>query len=213
MPVFNVALLVTNAVLNIIDRVRTSTGTKIGYGRVSTTDQDPALQLDALRAAGCKRVFVDKASGTLDERPELTKALDYLRPGDVLVVWRLDRLGRSLKHLIELIGDLGERGVGFQSVTEAIDTTTASGRLLFHIMGALAEFERQLIVQRTVAGLAAARARGRIGGRPRVLTGDKLRAANEMYTSHRYTVSAIAATLGVSRATVYRHIANRQDLT
>lgn len=182
------------------------TGTKIGYSRVSTNDQDPALQLDALRAAGCQRLFVDKASGTIDDRPELAKAIDYLRPGDVLVVWRLDRLGRSLKQLIEVVGSLGERGVGFQSLTEAIDTTTPSGQLLFHMMGALAEFERQLIVQRTVAGLAAARARGRVGGRPPVLTGDKLRMALAMYESNQYTVAAIAAALGVSRATVYRHL-------
>ena len=127
-----------------------------GYARVSTGLQDPALQLDALTAAGCARVFTDTASGTLDHRPELDKLLEVVLPGDVVVVWRLDRLGRSLKHLVATVLDLGERGVGFRSLTEAIDTTTAGGKLLFHIMGALAEFERQLIVERTRAGLAAA---------------------------------------------------------
>lgn len=179
---------------------------KIGYGRVSTVDQDPALQLDALRRVGCDRIFVDRASGTLDTRPELEKALDFMRPGDVLVVWRLDRLGRSMRHLITLVSSLAERGVGFQSLTEAIDTTTASGTLLFHIMGALAQFERTLIVERTNAKLAAARARGRVGGRPKVLTGDRLNVARAMYASGDYTISAIAAALGVSRATVYRNL-------
>jgi DNA invertase Pin-like site-specific DNA recombinase len=177
-----------------------------GYARVSTVEQDPALQLDALKTAGCARIFTDKSTGKLDRRPQLDKLLEVLLPGDTVVVWRLDRLGRSLKHLIEVVTELGERGVGFRSLTEAIDTTTAGGRLIFHIMGALAEFERQLIVERTQAGLAAARARGRTGGRPKVMTADKIRIAREMYDSRDYTVEAIATTVGVSRQTVYRYL-------
>jgi DNA invertase Pin-like site-specific DNA recombinase len=138
----------------------------IGYARVSTTDQKAELQVDALTAAGCDRVFTDKASGSLASRLQLDRMLDQLRPGDVVVVWRLDRLGRSLKNLIAMVEDLAERGVGFRSLTESIDTTTANGKLFFSIMGALAEFERELIRERTLAGLEAARARGRVGGRP-----------------------------------------------
>src|SRR5437870_5635697 len=138
----------------------------LGYARVSTSDQNPDLQLDALKGAGCFRVFVDRASGALDERPELTKALDQLRPGDTLVVWKLDRLGRSLRHLIDTVAELQRRDVGFRSLQESIDTTTPGGKLVFHIFGALAEFERDIVRQRTLAGLAAARARGRAGGRP-----------------------------------------------
>ena len=137
----------------------------VGYARISTSDQDLALQLDALTSAGCERVFSDTASGSLRERPQLARALEDLRDDeDVLVVWRLDRLGRSLRHLIELIGELEQRRVGFRSLTEGIDTTTASGRLVFHIFGAIAEFERQLIRERTQAGLQAARARGHVPG-------------------------------------------------
>jgi DNA invertase Pin-like site-specific DNA recombinase len=132
----------------------------IGYARVSTTDQTPDLQLDALAAAGCYRVFTDTASGALDERPELAAALDQLRPGDTLVVWKLDRLGRSLRNLIDVIGELQRRDVGFRSVQESIDTTIPAGKLVFHVFGALAEFERDLIRERTTAGLTAARARG-----------------------------------------------------
>jgi DNA invertase Pin-like site-specific DNA recombinase len=182
-----------------------------GYARVSTTLQDPALQHDALRAAGCARIFTDKASGKLDRRPQLDKLLEVVLPGDVVVVWRLDRLGRSLKHLIATVAELGERGVGFRSLSEAIDTTTAGGRLLFHIMGALAEFERQLIVERTHAGLAAARARGRHGGRPTSMTPEKVRVAREMYDSREYTVEKIASTLGVTRTTIYRHLGRRRS--
>lgn len=177
-----------------------------GYARVSTGLQDPALQTDALEAAGCERIFVDKASGKLDRRPQLDKLVELVLPGDVVVVWRLDRLGRSLKHLITTVTELGERGVGFRSLTESIDTTSAGGKLLFHVLGALAEFERQLIVERTQAGLAAARARGRRGGRPPVMTPEKTRIAREMYDSREYTVDAIASTLGVSRQTIYRHL-------
>lgn len=177
----------------------------IGYGRVSTTDQDSALQEQALAAAGCERIFVDRASGALAHRPELDAALAYLRGGDTLVVWRLDRLGRSLRHLLETVGALGEREVGFKSLAEALDTTTSSGRLLFAIVGAIAEFERELIRERTQAGLAAARARGRTGGRKPLMTPTKVTLARRMY-EEGVAASEIAKTLGVSRPTVYRHL-------
>jgi DNA invertase Pin-like site-specific DNA recombinase len=181
-------------------------GHLLGYARVSTTDQQPRLQVDALERAGCYRVFVETASGARTDRPVLAQALDQLRPGDVLVVWKLDRLGRSLRHLVDTVAGLAERGVGFRSLQEAIDTTTPGGKLVFHVFAALAEFERDLIRERTSAGLAAARARGRRGGRPSALSGHKLQVAREMYASGRYTVAAIARTLGVSRASVYRHL-------
>src|SRR5687767_7427728 len=149
---------------------------QLGYARVSTDEQTLDLQRDALTAAGCTRLFTDTASGAKAERPGLTEALDHLRAGDTLVVWRLDRLGRSLGHLIETIRGLEQRGIGFKSLTESIDTTTSGGTLIFHIFGALAEFERELIRERTHAGLAAARARGRRGGRPKAL-GDPQRLA------------------------------------
>jgi DNA invertase Pin-like site-specific DNA recombinase len=182
-----------------------ATGYLLGYARVSTTDQDPALQLDALTAAGCPRIFTDKASGARDDRPELARLLDVARPGDVVVVWKLDRLGRSLRHLIEVVGELERRGVGFKSLRESIDTTTVSGKLVFHIFAALAEFERELIVERTTAGLQAARARGRVGGRPRALDPVGVATARDMVRSGR-NVTEIARTLGVSRATVYRSL-------
>jgi len=136
----------------------------LGYTRVSTAEQTAALQEDALKAAGCSRIWADTASGTRTDRPQLTALFDHLRTGDTLIVWRLDRLGRSLPHLIELIGDLEARGVGFKSVQENIDTTTPGGRLVFHVFGALASFELELVRERTLAGLAAARERGRLGG-------------------------------------------------
>ena len=172
--------------------------TLIGYARVSTDDQKAALQQDALKAAGCLKVFTDKASGSLARRPQLDRMLDQLRPGDVVIVWRLDRLGRSLKNLIALVEDLADRGVGFRSLSESIDTTTANGKLFFSIMGALAEFERDLIRERTMAGLAAARARGRVGGRPPTMTPEKIKVARQMYDAKEHTVEAIAKTLGVS---------------
>ena len=178
----------------------------IGYCRVSTSDQDPALQRDALEAAGCIKIFTDTASGSLDQRPELDRMLDQLRPGDTVVVWRLDRLGRSLRHLISLIEDFEERGVGFRSLTEAMDTTTPGGRLIFQIFGAMSEFERSIIRERTKAGLEAARARGRKGGRPTVMTPEKIKIARSLYDSKNYTVETIAKELGVSRKTVYRHL-------
>jgi DNA invertase Pin-like site-specific DNA recombinase len=186
-------------------------GHALGYARISTADQNPDLQLDALGRAGCYRTFVDRASGSLDGRPELAKVLDQLRPGDTLVVWRLDRLGRSLRHLIDTVAGLSERGIGLRSLGENIDTTTAGGKLVFHIFGALAEFERDLIRERTQAGLAAARARGRRGGRPRVMTPEKVTMARQLYESRRYTVEAIAQSLGVSRASIYRHLGHTQS--
>jgi len=177
---------------------------KIGYARVSTTNQDEALQLDALQRACVDRVFMDRASGSVQHRPGLTSALECARPADSLVVWRLDRLGRSLRHLIDVVHDLEQRGVALVSLTEQIDTSTPGGRLVFHVFASLAQFEKELIRERTMAGLAAARARGRVGGRPTVWTEDKLRTARAMRDSGDYDVSAIAKVLGVSRASVYR---------
>lgn len=179
-------------------------GHLLGYARVSTTDQDASLQIDALTKAGCYRVFVDTGSGSLQHRPELDKLLDQLRPGDTLVVWRLDRLGRSSRHLIDQLQVLADRGVGFRSLQETIDTTSPGGRLVFHVFAALAEFERDLIRERTNAGLAAARARGRTGGRPSALSADQVRAARRMYEQKDMTVAQIGQVLGVSRTTIYR---------
>jgi len=176
----------------------------LGYARVSTTEQNPDLQVDELTAAGCWQVWTDHASGALDRRPQLDAVLEQLRPGDTLVVWRLDRLGRSLRHLIEVVTGLDERGVGFRSLRESIDTTTAGGRLVFHLFGALAQFEREIIRDRTVAGLTAARARGRVGGRPSKLTAEQVRQARKMYDARELTVEQIAAVLGVSRTSIYR---------
>jgi DNA invertase Pin-like site-specific DNA recombinase len=178
--------------------------TLLGYARVSTLEQDEALQVDALRSAGCARVFVDKTSGKLEHRPALDQLVDQLRPGDTLAVWRLDRLGRSLRHLIDTVQELEARAVAFRSLTESIDTSTPGGKLIFHVFGALAEFERDLIRERTMAGLAAARARGRKGGRPTVWTPEKLKVAREMYQSREHDVATIARVVGVSRASVYR---------
>jgi len=176
----------------------------LGYARVSTLEQNPDLQVDELTAAGCWRVWTDHASGALDRRPQLDAVLEQLRPGDTLVVWRLDRLGRSLRHLIEVVTGLDERGVGFRSLRESIDTTTAGGRLVFHLFGALAQFEREIIRDRTVAGLTAARARGRVGGRPSKLSAEQVRQARRMYDARKLTVEQIGAVLGVSRTSIYR---------
>jgi len=178
----------------------------LGYARVSTAEQTAVLQQDALRAAGCSRIWSDTASGSRTDRPQLAAVFDHLRAGDTLVVWRLDRLGRSLPHLIETIGDLEARGVGFKSVQESIDTTTTpGGRLVFHVFGALASFERELIQERTLAGLAAARERGRRGGRPSVLSPAKLKQARKMI-GEKTPVTEVAQVLGVSRATLYRRV-------
>jgi len=178
----------------------------IGYARVSTQDQTPDLQLDALKLAGCERVFVERASGGQRDRPELLAALGYMRPGDSLVVWKLDRLARSLKQLIETVESLEARTIGFRSLTENIDTTTSGGRLVFHIFAALAEFERAMIRERTTAGLQAARARGRKGGRPPALTSKDLAAARALLSDPNITVEDVARRLNVSPATLYRHL-------
>jgi DNA invertase Pin-like site-specific DNA recombinase len=181
----------------------------VGYARVSTQEQTLALQQDALHKIGCERVFTDTASGAKADRLGLEEALGFVRPGDILVVWRLDRLGRSLKHLMETISRLQDQGIGFRSIQESIDTTTSGGKLIFHVFGALAEFERDLIRERTQAGLAAARARGRKGGRPRVPALDdakKIALAQSLYDDKRNTIADICATLRVSRSTLYRYI-------
>ena len=179
----------------------------IGYARVSTQDQTLNLQLDELKKAGCNRIFTDIASGAAKERPGLAEAISYCRNGDTLVVWRLDRLGRSLPHLIETIKGLDTRGIGFRSVREAIDTTTSGGKLIFHIFGALAEFERDIIRERTQAGLQAARARGRKGGRPkRQPSARQVAMARALYADKTNSVKDICKTMGISRSTFYRYI-------
>jgi DNA invertase Pin-like site-specific DNA recombinase len=179
-------------------------GHLLGYARVSTTDQDASLQIDALNAAGCYRVFVDTMSGSLQHRLELDKLLDQLRPGDTLVV-------RSIRHLIDQLHALAERGIGFRSLQETIDTTSPGGRLVFHVFAALAEFERDLIKERTNAGLAAARARGRTGGRPSRLSADQVRTARRLYEQQDLTVAQIGDVLGVSRTTIYRALARHTE--
>ncbi|MBL8584355.1 MAG: recombinase family protein [Rhizobiaceae bacterium] len=176
--------------------------TAVGYARVSTADQETALQVAALRAAGCERLFEDRASGAVASRPGLAEALAYLREGDTLVVWKLDRLGRSLGHLIEVVHELDRRGVGFRSLTENIDTTTPGGRLVFHLFGALAQFERDLIGERTRAGLEAAAAGGRKGGRRAVVTPEKLRKAR-LHIASGLTVREAAARLKVGKTALY----------
>jgi len=178
----------------------------IGYARVSTHEQTLNLQRDALGKAGCSKIFTDTVSGAKAERKGLDEALAYVRSGDTLVVWRLDRLGRSLPHLIATLTDLEERGIGFKSLTENIDTTTSGGKLIFHIFGALAEFERNLIRERTQAGLTAARDRGRTGGRPKVLTGRQLSIAQSLYDDPAHSIAEICRTLKISKATLYRYI-------
>src|SRR5450756_1281182 len=171
---------------------------------VRSTPEVPYMQTDELTAAGCWRVWTEHASGTLDRRPALDEVRGQLRPGDTLVVWRLDRLGRSLRHLIEVVTALDERGVGFRSLREAIDTTTPGGRLVFHLFGALAQFEREIIRDRTMAGLAAARARGRSGGRRSKLDAEQRRTARTLYDERELTVAQIGQVLGVSRTSIYR---------
>src|SRR5918999_5383075 len=178
----------------------------IGYARISTHEQTLNLQQDALQKVGCTKIFTDTASGAKSERKGLEEALNYVRSSDTLVVWRLDRLGRSLPHLIATMTGLEERGIGFKSLTENIDTTTSGRKLIFHIFGALAEFERNLIRERTQAGLQAARARGRKGGRPKSLTGKKTAMAQALYNDKNNTVDEICKTLNISRATLYRYI-------
>ena len=177
----------------------------IGYARVSTVEQNLDLQRDALKQAGCEEIIEDTKSGSQRDRPGLNRALDKLRSGDTLVVWKLDRLGRSVKDLVELVGDLEKKGIHFRSVTDTIDTSTSAGRFFFHVMASLAQMERELLIERTRAGLESARAQGRVGGRKRVMTPSKLEAARKLLdsgTTHR----EVAASLGVSVPTLYRWI-------
>jgi DNA invertase Pin-like site-specific DNA recombinase len=178
----------------------------IGYARISTTDQTLDLQRDALTKAGCSRIFTDTASGAQLERTGLTDALSHVREGDILVVWKLDRLGRSLKDLITRITELETRKIGFRSLTEQIDTTTSGGKLIFHIFGALAEFERDIIKERTSAGLEAARARGRTGGRRKVLTPKEISIVRQLYRDKKTPVADICRSFGVSRMTLWRYV-------
>lgn len=189
--------------------------TSIGYMRISTADQDLSLQRDALIAAGIdpERIYEDTASGKRDDRPGLEACLKALREGDVLIVWKLDRLGRSLPHLVKTVYGLQERGIGFRVLTGApIDTTSSAGKLVFSIFAGLAEFERSLIVERTKAGLVAARARGRVGGRPAVMTKAKVRLALASMGKPETCVTDLCAELGVSRATLYTHVTPRGEL-
>ncbi len=175
----------------------------IGYARVSTDEQHLSLQLDALTQCGCERTFTDTVSGSRMERPGLAEALSHVRRGDTVVVWKLDRLGRSVRGLIELVGDLEKRGVQFRSITDSIDTGTPAGRFFFHVMASLAEMERELIVERTQAGLAAARRQGRVGGRKRLLTESKVKSAQRLLAAGR-SPKDVARDLGVSVPTLYR---------
>jgi DNA invertase Pin-like site-specific DNA recombinase len=178
----------------------------IGYARVSTQEQNLDLQKDALRRAGCKKIIEDVASGKTERRSGLDHVRELLREGDVLVVWRLDRLGRSLKHLIELMTELEQKKIGFQSLQESIDTTSPGGKLVFHMFGALAEFERNLIRDRTKAGLDAARARGRKGGRPQKLSTQQRALAIDLYNQKKHGVDEICRTLGISKPTLYAYL-------
>jgi DNA invertase Pin-like site-specific DNA recombinase len=178
----------------------------IGYARVSTHDQTLDFQEDALKKIGCTKIFTDTASGASIERKGLDEALAYVREGDSLVVWRLDRLGRSLKHLIETVTTLNNKKIGFKSITENIDTTTSGGKLIFHIFGALAEFERDIIRERTNAGLQAARARGRLGGRPKALTPKQIRHLQALYDDKSNEIDDILNTFKIGRATLYRYV-------
>jgi DNA invertase Pin-like site-specific DNA recombinase len=189
------------------------TGSLIGYARVSSIDQNLDLQRDALTAAGCAQVFEDTVSGAAVVRPGLEQAMAYLRPGDTFVVWRLDRLGRNLTHLISTVEALAQRGVGFKSLTEAIDTTTSGGMLIFQIFGALAEFERSLIRERTQAGLAAARARGKHGGRPPKLNAKKREILLQLYDAREHSVETICTNMGVSRSALYGYLRARKAAT
>jgi DNA invertase Pin-like site-specific DNA recombinase len=184
-------------------------GKKTGYARVSTGDQDLNLQVRELKATGCKQVFTDRVSGSKSERPGLNDCLEALKKGDTLVVWRLDRLGRSMQHLVNVVAGLKGRGVGFKSLRDgAIDTTTASGELVFNIFAALAQFERELIRERTIAGLSAARARGKKGGRKPVSPDDpKVRTAKKLHSDKSISIRDICNTLKISRATLYRYLA------
>ncbi|MCA9962688.1 MAG: recombinase family protein [Anaerolineales bacterium] len=185
---------------------------KIGYARVSTKNQDLSLQLDALEKIGCQKIYQEKITGTTRERPQLKKLLEQLREGDVVVVWKLDRLARSLKDLVNLVNEIQEKGVGLQSLNDHIDTTTPQGKLTFHLFAALAEFERDIIRERTNAGLAAARARGRVGGRPKGLSKKAQHTAiiaENLYLEQKLTVNEICEQLSISRGTLYNYLRHR----
>ena len=184
----------------------------IGYARVSTEDQHLHLQIDALKKAGCEKIFTDEISGMKSERPGLREAMAFVRPGDTLVVWRLDRLGRSLKDLIQRVEELKERQVQFRSLTENIDTSSSGGKFMFHVFSALAEFERDLIRERTMAGLTAARARGRLGGRPRAMAQEKIKMAASLMRDPSVSVQEICTNLGISRTTLYRYIGPQGEI-
>lgn len=183
---------------------------KIGYARVSTVDQHLRMQEDALRSSGCEEIYTDVVSGVKSQRPGLDKALSYLREGDTLVVWKLDRLGRSIQHLIQTVKDLEDKKISFKSLQENIDTTTSGGKLIFHIFSALAEFERELIRERTQAGLKAARARGKMGGRPPLLDTRQINRMIEMYNEEKNTVAEICKIYNISRPSFYNYLNNRK---
>jgi DNA invertase Pin-like site-specific DNA recombinase len=183
---------------------------KIGYARVSTADQNLRLQEDALQSAGCEEIYTDVISGVKSQRPGLDKALSHARAGDTIIVWKLDRLGRSIQHLIQTITSLMERKIGFKSLQENIDTSTSSGKLIFHIFSALAEFERDLIQERTQAGLKAARARGKMGGRPPLLDTRQINRMIEMYNEQKNTVAEICKIYRISRPSFYNYLNNRR---
>jgi len=178
----------------------------IGYARVSTRDQNPALQLEALSAAGCEKIFTERASGAQRDRPELRAALEFLRAGDALVVWKLDRLARSVRQLVETAELLQTREIGLKVITQAIDTASPSGRLTFHLLAAIAEFERELTLERTHAGLVQARALGRRGGRKPAMGEPEIRRAKAMLLDSSITVEEVARQIGVQPSTLYRHI-------
>lgn len=193
--------------IKVMEVFETERVMKVGYARVSTRDQQANLQTDALTEAGCETIYEEAASGAQRDRPKLAEALAYLRDGDTLVVWKMDRLARSLRQLIETVELLEERGIGFVSLTEKIDTTSPGGKLVFHLFGALAEFERGMIRERTKAGLKAAKDRGAKLGRPKAMTDDQIAMARTMKKDGAYTSTQIAAQFGVSRATLYRELA------
>ncbi len=180
----------------------------IGYARVSTYDQNLRMQEDALKAAGCEELYTDVASGVKAARPGLTDALFRLRKGDTLVVWKLDRLGRSLGNLIQVVKELSEREIGFKCLQESIDTTTSGGKLIFHIFGALAQFERELIKERTNAGLKAARVRGRLGGRPSLLNRQQIKKLQDHYKKGDLSVNEICKLFNITKPTLYRYLRN-----
>lgn len=178
---------------------------KIGYARVSTDEQNLDAQIDALKSAGCEKIFTDKISGVSDERKGFEELMQFIRPDDTLVVWRLDRLGRTLKKLILMVEELQNKKISFVSLKESIDTSSSGGRLIFHVFGALAEFERELIRERTKAGLEAAKARGRLGGRPRAMNDEKVRVAKALMQA-KTPIGEICRSLGVSKCTLYRSL-------